>query len=157
MIIGGQILDETGLPLPGANMHYNVLDYTGITTVGGANVIKKGTTTDKNGNWQLDVDRQFNNSNGTHAYPIVSISFIGFKTVKYNADRIPSTIKMQVDTSQLNNVDVYGKAKTAGMGLAGKLLLGGLFLGLIAKAIPSIMADNKGNKKGLNGFKKVSL
>ena len=145
MIIGGQILDERGIALPGVNIYYYQIN--SVPGVIGANLVKKGVTTDLNGNWQLDVADK----------TMLNISFMGYKTIEVCSCEVPTVIKMQVDTSQLNNVDVYGKAKTAGMGLAGKLLLGGLFLGLIAKAIPSIMADNKGNKKGLNGFKKVSL
>jgi len=147
MLVGGQILDETGLPLPGVNIYYTQINNMGSNVIG-ANFVKKGTTTEVDGSWQLPIE-------GIN--PKVKISFIGYKTLEYYADQIPHSIKMQVDSSMINNVTVVGKAKTAGMGLAGKLLFGALILAGIAKAIPGIIADNNQGKKGLKGFKKVSL
>ena len=133
MIIGSQILDETGLPLPGAN-------------IANSNSLNNGTISDLNGNWQLNANEN----------DILNFSFMGFKTVRLRAGSITGNIVLNPDTTMLSNVTVTAPQKS-GMGLAGKLLLGGLFLGVIAKAIPGIIADNKRDSKGLKGFKKVSL
>lgn len=137
MLVGGQIIDETGLPLPGVNIYSN--DMVGV-----------GTISDANGNWQLSIADK----------TMLNFSFMGFKTVKVCSCEVPGVIQMKIDTSMLNNVTVTAPKK-AGMSFVGKLLLGGLIFGMIAKAVPGIIADNKSykkyNDKGLKGFKKVSL
>jgi len=144
MFIGGQIVDETGLPFSGASI------YIPIMFGGGTTSDINGTTSDINGNWQIQANEN----------DVITFSFMGFKKVNYSVDKVPSKIVLYPDTALLPNVTVT--AKKAGMSLVGKLLLAGLFLGLVAKAIPGIAADakqsTKTNNKGLNGsFAKVKL
>ena len=87
IIIEGKVVDDLGMPLPGAT----------IIQQG----TSKGTSTDFDGGFSLKVNL---NSN-------IEISYVGFKTVvieKVNKSMLPLSIKLEADTTSLNEIVIVG-------------------------------------------------
>lgn len=83
--IKGKIVDENGLPLPGAS------------------ILEEGTTnavaTDMDGNFEINVASKD---------AIVIVSFMGYTNVKTAAGKLPNILKMTPDAAQLEEVVVVG-------------------------------------------------
>jgi TonB-linked SusC/RagA family outer membrane protein len=86
-IVKGKILDEKGLPLPGAS----------IKEVGTSNVVMTNT----NGEFQITV------ANGSK----LEISYVGFKSKTVIADDAEMTITMEAEANSLGEVMVVGYGK----------------------------------------------
>jgi TonB-linked SusC/RagA family outer membrane protein len=88
--LSGKIIDENGVPLPGAN------------------VIEKGTTngvvTDLDGNFSISVS---NNSS------VVAISYIGYKSKEIVANKQPGVVQLELDVDALDEIVLvgYGSSK----------------------------------------------
>ncbi|WP_445738387.1 SusC/RagA family TonB-linked outer membrane protein [Mariniflexile sp.] len=88
--LNGKIIDENGVPLPGAN------------------VIEKGTTngvvTDLDGNFSISV---LNNSS------VVVISYIGYKSKEIVANKQPGVVQLELDADALDEIVLvgYGSSK----------------------------------------------
>lgn len=137
MIIGGKIIDDFGLPLPGVNIFVE------------ANPII-GTTSDLNGEWQLSLP----------ADAKIKFSFMGFAPQVICSREIPSIVKLQPSSTMLDNIVVTGSPKQAGMSLGQKLVVGGILASIVIAAIPGIYKDSKqgnGLKGAVTPFKKVRL
>lgn len=84
----GQVFDSHNMPLPGATV------YIKNTTI--------GTATDPDGNFTL---------NFTDKSVVLTISFIGYKSVNINAtDRVPINVKLEEDLFGIDEVVVSGVA-----------------------------------------------
>jgi len=130
--ISGKVVDESGNPLPGANIYD-----PGNTII--------GTTTDLDGDFSLDIGYM----------STVKISYMGFDSKLFRAGSVPRTIRLIPEDNRLNEIVLTAeKPKVLNnifrsngfkLGLAA-LFLGGLLLG-----------KPKKTSKGLNGFAKVAL
>lgn len=69
----------------------------------GANILnlstKKGTVTDDNGSFEIDAQPD----------DLIRISFVGFKTIKQPASKLPKQIFMEEEVEMLNEVIVTAK------------------------------------------------
>ncbi|WP_299009096.1 carboxypeptidase-like regulatory domain-containing protein [uncultured Tenacibaculum sp.] len=92
---------------------------------------KQGTMPDANGNFTI------------HASPndVISISFVGFNTIKIKASELPKTIALQEANEMLNEVIITGKKQQQNYLYAGLGLTALLFVYAIAKD------DKKSTKK----------
>ena len=88
-IIRGQVVDENGLPLPGAT----VMEES----------TKKAVTTDENGNFEISVA-------GPDA--VIVVSYISYETRRFAASQNPGTIKMVPDMGMVEEVVVVGYSTT---------------------------------------------
>lgn len=93
LTVKSKVLDEKGIPVIGATVLVE-----GTTT---------GTVTDIDGNFSLKAS----------ANSIVSISYIGYKTVKFKANTTPSIVRLSEDSEKLEEVVVvgYGTVKRANL------------------------------------------
>lgn len=82
--IKGVVIDEEGLPLPGANILVK-----GTTT---------GTQTDFDGNYEMEVE----------AGQVLSYSYLGYITKEYQVKDVPGTINMVFDEATILGVMVVG-------------------------------------------------
>lgn len=85
--VSGQVVDESGAPLPGVNV---LIDGTRI-----------GTTTDFDGNYRLSI------SEGRE----LSFSYLGFKTTQLPIYASQMNVKLEEDSQRLEEVVVMGYAK----------------------------------------------
>lgn len=83
-LIRGVVIDEQGLPLPGANVLVK-----GTTT---------GTQTDFDGNFELNVNKG----------QVLEFSYVGFKTKEYNVKDVPENVTMVMDEVMLEGLVVTG-------------------------------------------------
>jgi len=95
--VTGVVLDEKGIPLPGAT----------ILEVGTSN----GVVTDFDGNFQIEAS-----SNSQ-----ISISFIGFKTTTIAATEAPVEVSLEPDAAALDEVVVIGYGETTKRDLTGSV------------------------------------
>ncbi len=86
MTITGTLIDKaTKQPMFGANI-------LNLST-------KKGTVTDDNGSFEIDAQPD----------DLIRISFVGFKTIKQPASKLPKQIFMEEEVEMLNEVIVTAK------------------------------------------------
>lgn len=83
--ISGRVVDENGLPLPGATVMEEKT--------------KKTTMTDLEGNFQLDVE----NPEAT-----VVIVYVGYEQLRFQASQVPNPIKLTPEINALSEVVVIG-------------------------------------------------
>jgi len=127
VLLSGLVLDETGQPLPTAT----------ISSMGNT---ANGVTTNFDGNFNLTVEK------GDQ----VEVRFIGYKTLVFDWNKIPTSIKMKVDNNMLDEVmlpDVKKKNNT--------LLYAGVGLGLLATAF--LLSNSSNKNEGLNGVEGLTL
>ena len=135
--ITGTVIDETGMPLPGASV---VLKGT-----------TKGTVTDIDGNYSLDITGETN--------PILVISFISYTTQEIPVDGQNTVdVKMAPDTQSLQDVVIVGYGRKTRATLTGSISeidgdalkkspqpnLSNSFAG----RVPGIIANNRGGEPG---------
>ena len=122
VLLNGVIHDESGQPMPSAT-----ISVIGNTT--------NGVSTDFDGNYSLIVSKRGK----------VQVRFIGYKTLVFDWDKIPNTIKMKVDANTIEEIklpDVKKKSKT--------LLYVGAGLGILGLAFLASNSKEK-HESGLNG------
>ena len=121
VLLSGLIVDETNQPFPNAT----------ISVIG--NTVN-GISTDFNGNYNLTVNKGDK----------VEVRFIGYKTLVFDWNKIPATIKMKEATNILDEVKLPDVKKKSN-----KLLYAGVGLGVLA--VVALVSSGTNEDKGLNG------